>query len=494
MRLTTFEKWDLSDIFGYETELDSNGKTKWVTKVWCKLCCSHTDACTGQQLSLRGSAHDLANNFMVGTNNVTKDNLCKHLKTTTHQAAVGASTSVAKISPQDGPLKTASGQMVLPRNINQPSIATAMQSAAREGTFKLINTAYMLAARGRPLSLFNDMVRVQKTNGVKLLKNKDNTDTARELVRCIARAMKNYMSQMIKASIFYTSLFDGAQSKKTGSEKEMFFARVVHQGKPVCLAIGLGDVDRYGNADADNLHKCLRDLFTDASGLALERDDFYNGMVSAVADGASVNFGSINGVLAQISVKCPWLLKVHCVNHRIELSLKDSLTQVKWFQRVSDLLVSIYYTLSRSGKLKRIIKDGGVALDVQVYSFTNPKGTRFVSHHRRAVESLLNNWIPAANSLESALAENQVSNKLEGKVKNWLNFFHSYKVLCHAELFLKYLEVMSKFSLSMEKDGLFVHEVMPNLQKTFLQLDNITDGDISSKFQLEVNNRYTMSF
>ena len=43
--------------------------------------------------------------------------------------------------------------------------------------------------------------------------------------------------------------------------------------------------------------------------------------VGTGADGASVNFGAKKGVLTLLGEKKPWMVKVHCVAHRLELAL-----------------------------------------------------------------------------------------------------------------------------------------------------------------------------
>lgn len=47
-------------------------------------------------------------------------------------------------------------------------------------------------------------------------------------------------------------------------------------------------------------------------------------LTATAADGAAVNFGKINGVLTKLQERVPWMLKVHCVAHRLELRLKDA--------------------------------------------------------------------------------------------------------------------------------------------------------------------------
>lgn len=47
-------------------------------------------------------------------------------------------------------------------------------------------------------------------------------------------------------------------------------------------------------------------------------------LTATAADGAAVNFGKTNGVLTKLQESVPWMLKVHCVAHRLELCLKDA--------------------------------------------------------------------------------------------------------------------------------------------------------------------------
>lgn len=48
--------------------------------------------------------------------------------------------------------------------------------------------------------------------------------------------------------------------------------------------------------------------------------------IASAADGASVNFGKDNGVLPLLTnrMDMPWLIKIHCIAHRLELALKDA--------------------------------------------------------------------------------------------------------------------------------------------------------------------------
>ena len=72
-------------------------------------------------------------------------------------------------------------------------------------------TAYNLALDGLPFNRFKTMVRVQKQNGVKLLKGSESSNRARELVGYIAEAERTKLSSILAQSTAFSLLTDGSQ-------------------------------------------------------------------------------------------------------------------------------------------------------------------------------------------------------------------------------------------------------------------------------------------
>ena len=56
----------------------------------------------------------------------------------------------------------------------------------------------------------------------------------------------------------------------------------------------------------------------------MSSNEFQSKVVSETSDGANVNFGQYSGVLLQLKEDRPWMLKIHCINHRVELSVKNA--------------------------------------------------------------------------------------------------------------------------------------------------------------------------
>lgn len=68
-------------------------------------------------------------------------------------------------------------------------------------------------------------------------------------------------------------------------------------------------------------------------------------LTATAADGAAVNFGKTNGVLTKLQGSVPWMLKVHCIAHRLELCLKDA-SRGTYFEQVLYCCFCKYYYLN----------------------------------------------------------------------------------------------------------------------------------------------------
>ena len=110
-----------------------------------------------------------------------------------------------------------------------------------------------------------------------------------------------------------------------------------------------------------------------------------NKLISCTADGASVNFGDETGLLCQFEDDdCPWLVKIHCVNHRTELAVNNAFEKSA-FNSVDTFYISLSNLLKNSGAIKSDIKSAVETLDINFHALPKMTGTRFVSHQRRAL-------------------------------------------------------------------------------------------------------------
>ena len=53
--------------------------------------------------------------------------------------------------------------------------------------------------------------------------------------------------------------------------------------------------------------------------------------MSAISDGANLNLGICSWALNMMKENRPWLVTIHCANHRLELALKDAVKEIPKF-------------------------------------------------------------------------------------------------------------------------------------------------------------------
>ena len=255
-------------------------------------------------------------------------------------------------------------------------------------------------------------------------------------------------------------LSDGSQARKTKSDKEMVMVRFERNGLPCYIVASLLEMDDFGGTGAEPLYNGINSIFSVNGTLPL--DDYRTKLVSCTADGASVNFGRISGLLTRLDNDRGWLIKIHCANHRVELSVKDVFEQSTFTSILDPLYSSIYTLLKNSGKLKNEVKSACEALNIKHYVLSKLTGTRFIGHRVTSFPSLLNVWPALVEMLGNVVSDPKTKSSVRAKATGIWNKLKSYTVLCNVCLYLHLLEAVSKI---FEGEGLMIYETMDCLNE-----------------------------
>ena len=120
--------------------------------------------------------------------------------------------------------------------------------------------------------------------------------------------------------------------------------------------------------------------------------------------------------MTRLSVQRPWMIKIHCVNHRVELAIKEAIAETE-FSKVDDFYYSTTFLLKNSGKIKSEIKSAAHALNIQHYQLPKLTGTRFVGHRRAAFKCLLDTWPAMKLAFENIIADPKNRQETKTEVK-----------------------------------------------------------------------------
>ena len=168
----------------------------------------------------------------------------------------------------------------------------------------------------------------------------------------------------------------------------------------------------------------------------------------------------------------PWLLTVHCVNHRIELAVKEAFTAEPIFDEVEEFYIAIFYYLKNSGAVKAQVKEAAETLDITNYVLPKITGTRFVAHRKRGYQKFVHMWPALIVAFENSKAETKVSAK-KAKLEGYLRKLRSIRMLFKFAANLDLLEKVVPSSMVFEGEGLMAYEVSSTVNMTIVELGDL---------------------
>lgn len=485
VKLSTFKNWNTGGYINCETT--SENGTEYVCRVWCKICSAHAQSLRNDSC-VRGKAKSDLDLYAMGTNFVKRCSVFRHLSSKSHLSALQYEKSITP-DDQEGdiddierfrPLDHASSN--IKSGAPFQNIKSAILSSSKDAYKKLMTNAYLLAVDGQPLTCFKTIVTAQKSAGVRLITGTDSPKAAREFINTIASTIQQKIKDLLCSVKAFSLLSDGSQARKTGSEKELVLVRILKDGKPVYFLIALQDIDEYGDPTAEHIKDAIDDAFR--KKINMDPSLYTSLMVSATADGASVNMGAYRGVLARLTNDDrPWLLSVHCVSHRCELSIKDSINKEKMFDGVFEMMQNLHQFFKQSGKFKGHFNKTSSVLGCQSYDFPKVQGTRFISHQYRAIDHLLKNWVILLQTLENSIA-NQSFSKVNAKLIGFRKKLQNMEFLSKCIVFRSVVQRLSILSKKFEQEGLLVCDIKPAVERTINSLSDLLDEPVDAASQL----------
>ncbi|KAJ8047847.1 hypothetical protein HOLleu_06959 [Holothuria leucospilota] len=177
--------------------------------------------------------------------------------------------------------------------------------------------------------MYETWTSIEKKHHVDLGTRYINKKACKDFISHNAGAMVEELEKECMQEPFYCSiLFDGSTDKSI-SEKEVVSIKLLENGVPKIKLLGIAEPE---HCKAEGVFKGIIDA------CAVRGLDLSTSLVASAADGAAVNFGKINGVMTKLKQQhAPWMIKIHCIAHRLELALNDAFKGT-YFEQVGPTL------------------------------------------------------------------------------------------------------------------------------------------------------------
>lgn len=213
--------------------------------------------------------------------------------------------------------------------------------------------------------------------------------------------------------------------------------------------VGITSVEK---ADAAGIVSAIDGVFK-----KLDVSDYKQKLVGFGSDGASVNTGKKNGVIAQLKKQQPVLVGIHCHAHRLELAYKDALKKQSQHAKAEELLSSLYYFYRNSPLNRADLKRSYSVLELPTAIPTRIGGTRWLPHWLRALENMWKGY-PAIVRYETGTSQTR-KNEALGKARGILKLLLDYDLLAYAQFLTDVISTLSRLSLMLQNRHCLVSEI-----------------------------------
>ncbi|KAK6171748.1 hypothetical protein SNE40_018183 [Patella caerulea] len=492
--LKTFKSWDFHGDFNFEVNEENK-----IRQLTCKIC-TYNIAGIRREAKRRGISGTVLNgiiNYVDGVTYIHKSNVSRHVASgSLHDWAKRRQHILQNEDKTDKITDTVHDESTVKSSVcilNKTSTLTTVRptvtsssTCASSSTISQLfdktnkvhhknhfNTALAVVMRERPMSDYMDLIELQKKNGLQFMTAQNNSHSCREFIKYLALAIREDITKLLGYANFFSCEQDGTEARKTRDEKELVYAKVVVRGKPIELLLKCQQMNAFGGVDASAIKRSIDDAFQ-TYGVAGDR--YTNCLVSACADGASVNMGRLTGALTVMKNEDrDWLLIIHCSSHRIELAMKDAFMAIDDFTKIDDMMLNLYYFFKNSGKCWRILVLLAERLNVILQKIPKSSGTRFQGHKYRAIKVLIVDFLPLCLFAENMISSTNKSCKVEQKAKlqGYLNQWLDYGYLASMHLYRLALQQTAHLSYISQNATPLITDIIHGLKSTVDELNDL---------------------
>ena len=388
------------------------------------------------------------NSFITGNISAKHDTLAKHEDSVNHVQAIQV------LKARDQPEAAPAAKLV--KSLNENAIAKLRI---------LFRNAQAVASRGRPLVDYVWMSELDAKKGLPVGETYVNRKYGAIFQGAIAEVERMKLTDMLREAKFVSILVDGSTDSSV-TEQELFYVRFAMEGKINTQYLGIMQVERGTSA---NIYAALKQCVLEYSGFSWE--NFMSMIVAIGSDGAATMVGKSKGLYGLLLRDVPSALSVHCMAHRLELSLKDCLKSGLSEKITSGFLVTLFYFYKNSPLNRSMLKVSYESLQMQARIPTRVGGTRWVSHLFRALLAWQVGYPGILQQLQSLQQEDQRKSTSSAKARNLLKYMTDSKVVQFCHFLMDVTFHLKLLSLRTQTSDATVADVMSQLQSTIQVLE-----------------------
>ncbi|XP_040177111.1 zinc finger protein 862-like [Rana temporaria] len=329
----------------------------------------------------------------------------------------------------------------------------------------LFNVAYYIAKHNKPYTDFKGLLELTEKLGVAAREEYANDKRCKEFISHIATVIrKELICELKKAK--YVSLMLDESTNKGGVEELILYVRYIKNNgiKEVFLSVlplEMATADGY-------LEAITKELKTHGLSDWL----FSNKLIGIGTDGAASMIGAEDGLVQKVRRNLSHVIGIHCVAHRLNLSVLSSVKEGKCIDDLDSVLKKLYQFYQQSPKRMRQLKQVAESFHEKIQNFQYLHNIRWVSSKVGALSALVKDWKCVTVHLESVAAEKDSASAV---ARGLLKKLTDFKFVHMLHFLLDYLEIIKNLSLLFQREELFLSTIELHVKNTICSLKSLKD-------------------
>ncbi|XP_027132754.1 E3 SUMO-protein ligase KIAA1586-like [Larimichthys crocea] len=315
-------------------------------------------------------------------------------------------------------------------------------------TASLFRTAYHMAKKNRPYTDYQDLVVLQQANGLDMGITLHSRYSAKNIIDHTAQEMRNkILNHILTEDKRFSVLIDESTTLSKKSALVVYLTSTVNN-VPTVIFLDLVELE---SQSAENITNTLLQCLTTCG---LNENFIRTNFVAFACDGASAMLGRKSGVATRLQQMYPELIVWHCLNHRLELAVGDTVKKVNNVNHFTSFLDKVYTVYHRSPKNTRELAQHAEELEIHVQKIGRVLDVRWAASSFRTVKAVWNSYRALHHHFSAASVDCTRDENEKAMYRGLMTKMETQEFLCDLGLMYDTLEEISHLSLTLQERGM----------------------------------------
>ncbi|XP_043849145.1 E3 SUMO-protein ligase KIAA1586-like isoform X2 [Dromiciops gliroides] len=253
-----------------------------------------------------------------------------------------------------------------------------------DATVRVFKTVYSLVKRNRPLSDIEGAIELQEKNGIDIGSCLRTRYSATRIAEHIAKEIKMKMfKNIIEENAKICIIIDEVSTISKKSTLVIYLQCAVQSApEPTMLFVALKEL-------VSTTAECIFDTLLSTLDDCGFNDEYLKAnLIAFCSDGANKILGRKSGVATKLLENFPKIIFWPCLNHRLQLSLDDSISEIKQVNHLKIFLDKMYSIYHQSNKNQTELATVAKELETEITEIGQVLGPKWAACSLRAATAI----------------------------------------------------------------------------------------------------------